>query len=150
MKLYVDADACPVVDTIIDIANKFSVSVVLVRSFDHFSIKTYPTFVENVYVDKGFDAADYKIIQLAKKGDVIITQDYGLAALALPKGCHVLHHKGFIYTKDNIDNLLIQRYASALKRQSGIRTKGPKPFKSENREHFRTILQELLTTITKT
>lgn len=147
MKIYVDADACPVNDQIIETANQFSIDVVLVRSFDHFSTKTYPTFVNIVYVDKGFDAADYKIIQLAKQDDIIITQDYGLAALALPKGCHVLHHKGFLYTKDNIDSLLVTRHANALKRQSGIRTKGPKPFKDSDREAFRIALHELLTKI---
>ena len=58
--------------------------------------------METIYVDSGADAADYRIMQLAKE-DLIVTQDYGLASLALAKGCIVLHHKGYKYTNDNIE-----------------------------------------------
>ena len=61
-------------------------------------------------------------MQLAKE-DLIVTQDYGLASLALAKGCIVLHHKGYKYTNDNIEQLLQTRYLSAMVRKSGKRTK---------------------------
>ncbi len=94
MKVYVDADACPVKDIIIEEAQKTDVPVVLVKSFSHFSLEPDPPGVETVHVDTGADAADYRIMKLAGKGDLIVTQDYGLAALGLGKGCKVLHHKG--------------------------------------------------------
>ena len=142
--IYVDADACPVTDIIIQVAEAHSLKVRLVKSFDHYSLKENPHFVEAIYVDKGADAADYKIMQLAQPGDLIITQDYGLASLALAKGCLVMHHKGFSYRHDNIDMLLHSRYESALARKSGKRTKGPKALTPHDKEVFKQKLQKVL------
>lgn len=136
MKIYVDADACPVKETIISIASNYQIPVVLVKSFAHFSHAKEQLEVETIYVDTGAEAADYRIMQLAQKGDIIITQDYGLASLGLAKGCTVLHHKGFAYTNDNIDQLLQTRYASAIARKSGKRTKGPKAFTADDVKKF--------------
>jgi uncharacterized protein YaiI (UPF0178 family) len=137
MKIYVDADACPVKDIIISEGTKAETPVILVTSFSHFSTAEQPSGVETIYVDSGADAADYRIMKLAQKGDIIITQDYGLASLGLAKGCTVLHHTGYSYTNENIDQLLQTRYLSAMARKSGKRTKGPKPFTAEDRENFR-------------
>lgn len=145
MKIYVDADACPVKDIVIEEGTKLGLPVVLVTSFSHYSNHEQPDGVETIYVDSGADAADYRIMQLAQKGDMIITQDYGLASLGLAKGCHVLHHKGFVYTNDNIDQLLQTRYLSALARKSGKRTRGPKPFTEENRQKFKELYIKKLT-----
>ncbi|WP_174616479.1 YaiI/YqxD family protein [Virgibacillus ihumii] len=148
MKIYVDADACPVKDVIIEIAADYQVPVVIVKSFAHFSPNDEQPGVETIYVDTGAEAADYRIMKLAGSGDIIITQDYGLASLGLAKGCTVLHHKGFAYTNDNIDQLLQTRYLSAMARKSGKRTKGPKAFTSEDEqkftELFRSKLEELI------
>ena len=100
--------------------------------------------MNTVYVDTGAEAADYRIMQLVKKGDVLITQDYGLASLCLAKGCIVLHHTGFRYTADNIDQLLQSRYLSAMARKSGQRTKGPKAFTKEDREQFKSSFRIIL------
>ncbi len=97
-----------------------------------------------MYVDKGADAADFKIVQLIKKGDLLITQDYGLASLVLPKGVSVLHQLGYQYTKENIDGLLEQRYFSGQIRRKGGRTKGPKPFTDQDRTTFKQALIELV------
>lgn len=137
LKIYVDADACPVKDIIIEEATNRNLEVVLVTSISHFSLQAYPPGVETIYVDNGNEAADYRIIQLAKKGDFIITQDYGLASLALGKKCLVMHHKGFMYTNKNIDQMLQTRYLSAQARKAGNRTKGPKAFTNEDKETFR-------------
>lgn len=137
MKIYVDADACPVKDIIIEEASVRQIPVILVMSISHYSVQTYPAEVETVYVDSGRDEADYRIMRLAQRGDLIITQDYGLASLALAKGCKVMHHKGFIYSDKNIDELLETRYLSAQARKAGKRTKGPKPFTKEDKEKFR-------------
>jgi uncharacterized protein len=144
MKIYVDADACPVKDIIISEGTNAKIPVVLVTSFSHFSSAEQPAGVDTIYVDSGADAADYRIMKLVEKGDIIVTQDYGLASLGLAKGCTVLHHKGFTYTNENIDQLLQTRYFSAMARKSGKRTKGPKPFTTEDRENFRILLKKVI------
>lgn len=144
MKILIDADASPVKNEIIQLAEQFQLDVVLVSSIAHYSFEKHPSFVQIVYVEKGADRADFKIVQLAEKGDIIVTQDYGLASLLLPKGCRVVHHMGYEYTRENIDHLLQSRHFSALQRKSGGRTKGPKPFKDENRQQFIRFFTELL------
>ncbi|GLO64785.1 MULTISPECIES: YaiI/YqxD family protein [Oceanobacillus] len=145
MKVYVDADACPVKDIIIKEAGNHNISVTLVTSLSHYSLHEHPAHVETIYVDTGADAADYRIMQLARKGDIIVTQDYGLASLALAKGCYVLHHKGFAYTNHNIDQLLQSRYLSAKERKSGKRTKGPKALTEEDRMNFNQLFLQYIT-----
>ncbi|HLR09366.1 MAG TPA: YaiI/YqxD family protein [Bacillota bacterium] len=144
MKIYVDADASPVKDIVISAGQKARIPVVLVQSFAHFSHETAVDGVEVIYVDTGADAADYRIIKLAEENDIIITQDYGLAALGLSKGCTVLHHKGFAYTNDNIDRLLTTRHANAKARRGGQKTKGPKPLTDEDKARFQALLWETI------
>ncbi|MGM8364942.1 YaiI/YqxD family protein [Virgibacillus sp. W0181] len=144
MKIFVDADACPVTESIITVAEQENLPVTLVKNFAHFSDKDQPAHVETIYVDKGSDIADFRIIQLAKKGDLVITQDYGLASLCLGKGCIPIHHKGFIYTHENIDRLLMSRHMSAKARKSGQRTKGPKAFTEEDEQKFCQLLRKTI------
>ncbi|HAP2813601.1 TPA: YaiI/YqxD family protein [Enterococcus faecalis] len=144
MKIFVDGDGSPVKETVIEVAVEKALDVVIVTSVDHYSLKDYPENVSFVYVDKGADAADFKIVQLIKKGDLLITQDYGLASLVLLKGVLVLHQLGYQYTKENIDGLLEQRYFSGQIRRKGGRTKGPKPFTDQDRTTFKQALIELV------
>ncbi|MGY0693437.1 YaiI/YqxD family protein [Virgibacillus sp. FSP13] len=144
MKVYVDADACPVKDIIISIAKINQIPVILVKSFAHYSNNQEPQGVETIYVDTGADSADYRIMKLAQKDDIIITQDYGLASLSLAKGCVVLHHKGFAYSNENIDQLLQTRYESAMARKSGKRTKGPKAFTAEDEKKFSDLFKKVI------
>lgn len=144
MKVFIDADACPVKNTIITVASEYNIPVVLVKSYAHFSHDEEATGVETIYVDQGSDAADFRIIQLVKPDDIVITQDFGLASLALAKNCIVLHHKGFRYNQGNIDQLLQQRYLSAKARKSGQRTKGPKPFTKEDESKFASLLHKTI------
>lgn len=144
MKIFIDGDGSPVKDTTIEVALAALVEVVIVTSIDHYSLKEYPKNVSFVYVDKGADAADYKIVQLIQKDDILVTQDYGLASLVLPKGARVLHQLGYEYTGENMDGLLEQRYFSAKVRKSGGRTKGPKAFTQADRDKFKEKLLELL------
>lgn len=141
MKIYVDADASPVKDIVVSVAHRYVIPVILVKSFNHFSHDKEESGVETIYVDTGADSADYRIVQLAKSGDIIITQDYGLASLGLGKGCTVLHHVGFAYTIKNMDQLLQTRHISAKARRAGKKTKGPKPFTDKEREKFKKLLQ---------
>ncbi|MBM7689432.1 hypothetical protein BCR24_10400 [Enterococcus ureilyticus] len=144
MKIFIDGDGSPVKETTIEIALSYSIAVVIVTSIDHYSLKEYPENVSFVYVDKGADAADYKIVQLIRQGDILVTQDYGLASLVLPKGVRVLHQLGYEYTGGNIDGLLEQRYFSAKVRKSGGHTKGPKAFTQADRDKFKKTLVELI------
>ncbi|MDQ0159414.1 YaiI/YqxD family protein [Alkalibacillus salilacus] len=144
MNILIDADACPVTHETIEEALKHHIPVIMVKSFAHFSPNDQQPGVDAIYVDSESEAADYKIIQNVQKGDLVVTQDYGLASLVLGKGAHAIHHKGMVYTDDNIDGLLQSRYLNALARQSGERSKGPKAFSNENREHFTSSLQKLL------
>ena len=144
MHIYIDADASPVKEIVIEEAVARNLPVTLVTSISHFSTVQHPQNVQTVYVDNGAEAADYRIMQLIHKGDLLITQDYGLASLCLGKGCIVLHHTGFRYTTDNIDQLLQSRYLSAMIRKNGNRTKGPKPFTNEVRDKFRESLKNIL------
>lgn len=144
IKIIIDSDASPVKDIVIEEAGKQQLPVILVASYAHYSNKVQPDFVKTIYVDSAQEAADYRIVQLLKKDDVLITQDYGLASLALGKKATVLHHKGFEYNQDNIQNLLESRYISAQIRKGGKRTKGPKPFTKEDAEKFRSLLVQIL------
>lgn len=145
MQIIVDADACPVVDIISEEAKKENCQVILVKSYSHFTLKDYPSHVSTKYVDEGADSADYTIVQLARKNDIVVTQDYGLAALCLEKDCHVLHHAGFAYSKAKMDQMLQQRHQNAMMRKAGYRTKGPKKLSAEQKNSFRITLQKLLT-----
>ncbi|WP_017186989.1 YaiI/YqxD family protein [Alkalibacillus haloalkaliphilus] len=144
MKIIIDADACPVTEETITEAKKYNIPVLLVKSFAHFSPFDQQDGVETIYVDSEAEAADYKIMQQAKRGDLIVTQDYGLASLTLPKGCTVIHQKGFLYSEKNIDQLLQSRYVNAMARKSGQRTKGPKAFTVEDRKHYAEKLQTVI------
>ena len=144
MKIFVDADACPVQNEISFSAAQYDIPVVFVKSYAHFSHEETAAHVETIYVDKGAEMADMKIMQLIQANDIVITQDYGLASLCLPRGCTVIHHKGFLYTEENIEQLLAQRYASAQARRAGKRTRGPKPFTEQEREKFQRFFQRLL------
>src|SRR5690625_5070846 len=144
VKIYVDADASPVQKEVIDLVEKNQIPVILIKSFSHFSHDETATNVETINVDEGSDMADFEIIKLAKRDDIVITQDYGLASLCLGKGCFVLHHKGFQYTEQNIDQLLATRHANAKARRGGIRTKGPKAYTEVERQKFTSLLQRII------
>lgn len=145
MNIYVDADACPMKEITIELGTHYDVPIFLVKSYAHYSLQTYPKGVETIYVDSAKEAADYRILSLAKTGDLIISQDYGLAALALAKQCLVIHPTGFRYTNDNIDRLLTTRHQSAQIRKQGGRTKGPKPLSDHDFNTFTHLLTEILT-----
>lgn len=146
MNIFVDADASPVQKEVIEIGKRNNLHVYLVKSYAHFSNEPLPEHVTVIYVDHGRDMADFAIVERINKNDIVITQDYGLASLCLAKRCHVLHHKGFVFTEKNIDQLLASRYESAKARRSGLRTKGPKPFTNEEREKFIVTLQRMIDT----
>ncbi|AXV43028.1 YaiI/YqxD family protein [Staphylococcus warneri] len=134
--IIIDGDACPVVNSVIELTQETGIFVTIIRSFSHFSTQIDPEHVRTVYVDDGPESVDYKIVQLASSKDIVITQDYGLASLLLNKVRFVMHHKGFLFNDDNIQQLLDQRYINAQIRKQGGRHKGPPPFTKQDRQHF--------------
>lgn len=146
MKILVDADACPVKEIIIKQAQKFELKVLLVSSISHFSTKELPDGVERIWVDKGSDEADFKIMKLAYPKDIIVTQDYGLASILLPKKCRVLHHDGYEYTEKSIQKLVDGRHLSAqMRRQmSRSKVKSMDPFADESQYDFEELLVRVI------
>ncbi|UEX89806.1 YaiI/YqxD family protein [Staphylococcus ratti] len=145
MRVLIDGDACPVVDSIIELTVETSIFVYIYRSYAHFSHQVFPPHVESIYIDGGRDAVDFAIIKAIQLNDIVVTQDYGLASIAIQKTPYVLHHLGYLYTKENIDQLLLQRFYSQQERRKSRRhSKGPKPFKDEQRLQFEKTFQSVI------
>lgn len=142
MRIIVDGDACPVKTEIIETAKIFAVPVCMVASFDH----RLPQVdgVEMVQVDRSSQSADMFIANKVKAGDVVITQDFGLACLAIAKHAYTLSFRGETYTEHNIDYLLERRAEFAKRRRQGMRSKGPRPLTDEDRKKFQQNLTKLL------
>lgn len=141
--IVVDGDACPVKKEIVAVARSFGIPVLMVSSFDH--VLQAEEGVTVVQVDRGADSADLYIANHVSAGDVVITQDYGLAALALGKRCKVLSNRGQEYDNSNMDFMLESRHASAVERRRGHYSKGPKAITAEEKMNFQHKLTKLLT-----
>lgn len=123
MKILIDADACPVKEIAVCEAKKRNLEVIMVCDTSHIINDSYST---TIIVDKSADSADMKIVNIAIKGDVVITQDFGVAAMALSKGVYAINQNGMQYTQENIDRLLFERHLSAKVRRSGGKHKNAK------------------------
>ena len=133
MKIFIDADGCPVVDITVRIAKKHSLGCYIICDTAHEFQKDGAT---TVVVEKGADSVDFKLVNLVEAGDIVVTQDYGLAALVLGKGAKALNQNGLIYTDSNIENLLFTRFIGKKERMAGNRTKGPKKRTDQNDADF--------------
>ena len=123
MKIVVDADACPVQDIIEIVAQRCQLEVVLVSNIHHHLQSQYASIV---MVDGASQAADLAIMNMVCPGDIVVTQDYGLASMVIAKGSFALDPSGRIYSDDNIDGLLMSRFLNQKARQAGKRIKGPR------------------------
>ena len=141
MKIIIDADACPVVDIAVGTAKERNLKCILVCDNTHFIQKDG---AETIIVDKGADSADCRIANLTEKCDIVITQDYGLAAMCLSKQATVLNQDGREYTNDNIQGLLEFRAVSKKIRQSGGRLKGMPKRTVEQDKAFEKALENIL------
>lgn len=144
MRFVIDGDGSPVKNEVIKLSDIYQIPVLIVTSVDHYTTKEYSDLVRFIYVDKGADGADYRIVKEINNDDIVITQDYGLAALLLGKQIRIFHHSGTEYRLENIDMLLNQRFMGAKMRQAGKRTKGPKPFTAVDRERFYKMMEQVL------
>ncbi|MGN0575975.1 MAG: YaiI/YqxD family protein [Ruminococcus sp.] len=141
MKIYIDADGCPVVKNTLKIAKEFDVSCIMMCDTAH---RIEHEGAETIIVSKGTDNTDFRLVNMIQKGDIVITQDYGLAAMCLSKQAVVLNQDGRQYTDDNISGLLEFRAASKKIRQSGGRLKGMSKRTSEQDTAFEKKLRKLL------
>lgn len=107
MKIYIDADGCPVVAIAVSIAKEYNLEIIIVKNFAH---EIHEPYAEVVSVDISRDSADFYIVNKLEKGDIVVTQDYGLASLCLSKESIAINQNGLIFTPDNIDGLLNRRH----------------------------------------
>ncbi|MTD31462.1 YaiI/YqxD family protein [Planomicrobium sp. YIM 101495] len=141
VKLLVDADGCPVVNEAIAKAQKYNVPVLLLCDTSH---EMQREGAETIVVSKGADSADFALVNRVGKGDIVVTQDYGLAAMVLAKRGVPIDQNGRVYTDDNIGSLLGSRHVAKKIRQGGGRLKGPKKRRPEQNERFEESLEGLL------
>ena len=144
MRIIVDADACPVKEIILETAGRYNIPVTMVTDTSHV-MNDMPS--ETITVDKGHDSADIAIANRIQRGDIAVTQDYGLACMLMAKGAHILNQNGFLYTDENIDALLMRRHVSAKQRRGGKRSGHIKPRTTEDNERFKECLERLIVSL---
>ena len=143
MKKFVDADACPVVGIVEELAKKYTILVTLLCDTNHVISSDYS---EVIVVGAGADAVDYKLISMCHKGDMVVSQDYGVAAMALGKGAYAIHQSGKWYTNENIDQMLMERHLNKKARRASQKKhlKGPKKRTAEDDEYFRESFEKMI------
>lgn len=143
MKILVDADACPVVRIVEQIAKEFQIPVVLLCDTNHILRSDYS---EIVIVGAGTDAVDFKLVGICREGDLVVTQDYGVAAMILAKGAFGIHQSGKWYTNENIDQMLMERHLAKKERNAKRRNhwKGPTKRTAEDDKRFEISLKKLV------
>ena len=143
MQIFVDADACPVVDVVETIAEKYHIPVTLLCDTNHV---LYSDYSEVIVVGAGADAVDYKLISICHNGDIVVSQDYGVAAMALGKGAYAIHQSGKWYTDENIDRMLMERHFNKKARRSSSKNhiKGTRKRTNEDDERFAQSFEKLV------
>lgn len=140
MRILVDADACPVKNEILKVAKEYQMEVHMFFDNSH----EYKDGYSTVYIlDKGADSVDYALINKSEQGDIIVTQDYGVATMALSKKAFPINQNGMIYNDDNMMGLLSQR-ALNQKLRKHTRIKGPKKRTKKDNQDFEISLRKLI------
>ena len=143
MQILVDADACPVVSIVERVAKEHNLPVTLLCDTNHVLSSDYS---EVIVVGAGADAVDYKLISICHKGDIVVSQDYGVAAMALGKGAYAIHQSGKWYTDENIDRMLMERHLNKKARRSSSKNhiKGTRKRTNEDDERFAQSFEKLV------
>lgn len=143
LRILIDADACPVVREAVEEGRRRGLPVTLLCDEHHMISSDY---AQVRHVSSGADAVDIALMNLCRRGDVVVTQDYGVAAMALGRGAYAMHHTGKRYTDDNIDMMLMERHmAKKARRASGKHhLRGPSKFTQEDRRRFADSFASLL------
>ncbi|MGD0154385.1 MAG: YaiI/YqxD family protein [Thermacetogeniaceae bacterium] len=141
MRILVDADACPVKQVVIKVAKEHKLPVIMFIDTSH---QLNDGYSEVVTVDTQRDSVDIALINRTNAEDIVITQDYGLAALALARSARAINQNGIIYSPDNMDRFLFERHISQKIRRSGGRTAGPKKRTRADDERFEVALRGMI------
>ena len=141
MKIYIDGDGCPVIGVTIKIAKEYNIECILISDTAH-NFDKYD--VQVITVSKGADSVDFKLVNCIQEGDIVITQDYGLAAMCLAKKSIPINQNGIVYTQENIDSFLFTRYLSKKVRMAGGRTKGLPKRDLKLNESFAEVLKKTI------
>lgn len=143
MEIFVDADACPVVRIVEKAAEQRRIPVTLLCDTNHVLQSVYSSVK---VIGAGADAVDFALIGLCRRGDIVVTQDYGVAAMALGKGAYAIHQSGRWYTDENMDQLLMERHLSKKARRASSRNhmKGPAKRTAEDDRRFEQSFLKLL------
>lgn len=141
MKIFIDADGCPVVNETVSLCREFNRECIIICDTSH---RIEKDGAQTIIVEKGADSTDFKLVNLLSKGDVAVTQDYALAAMGLSKGARIINQNGLEYTDSNIDSLLMSRFIAKKVRNAGGRLKGPSKRTKEQTENFVEKLHEIL------
>ena len=143
MKLLIDADGCPVVDIAVALCRKYLIGCLILCDTAH---EMQREGAQTLTFDKGSDSVDFALVNRVCPGDLVVTQDYGLASMCLARKAHVLHQDGWAYTQDNIGALLFQRSESRRFRAGGGRIKGPSKRTRQQDQSFQYAMEQLLQT----
>ena len=141
MNILIDADGCPVVDLTLQIAKQFSVPVIILCDASH---QIEREGAQTLVFDKGADSVDFALVNRVKPGDVVVTQDYGLASMCLAKCARVLNQNGLEYTADNIDALMLRRYENKKLLRAGKHPKGSPKRTKEQDARFADTLEKVV------
>ena len=141
MKVLIDADGCPVVDIAIRLCKQWALPCLVLCDTAH---EFHRDGAETLVFGKGADSVDYALVNRVLPGDIVVTQDYGLASMCLARKARVLHQDGWEYTLDNIDALLLVRHDSRKHRAAGNRMKGPKKRTAQQDNAFSQALSKLI------
>ena len=141
MRIIVDADACPGRDIIEALGKEYELQVIMYCDLNHFLSSDYSSIK---YVDSGFQSVDMAVANEAKEKDVVVTQDFGVAAMVLGKKAFAISPKGYVYDNENIDRLLFERHISQKVRRSGGKTSNPKKRSKEDDERLHNNLKMLI------
>lgn len=133
MKILVDADSCPVKEIIEELARENSIELIMISNQNHCINSPYG---QVVVVDDTGEAADIAIMNLAGPGDIVVTQDYGLASIVLTRGSYVIDPLGRMFDEGNIEGLLMQRYINNKARRAGVHLYSPRKRRPDDDERF--------------
>ena len=146
MKILIDGDGCPVIDIAISVGKKFNMDIIIMCDTSHIFNKEG---AKTMVFSKGADSVDFALINTVQKEDIVITQDYGLAAMAINKAKYVINQNGLIYNNENIDRLLYSRHISKKIRNSGGRVTGSKKRTKEDDINFERVLTQICESLKK-
>lgn len=141
MRVLVDADACAVKEIILEIAKENNIDLYMYFDNSHIYSDDYSKVI---IVDKAKDSVDLRIINDLNSNDIVVTQDYGLASIVISKKAKAINNNGLIFTEDNIDKLLFERFLGVKNRKAKLKTKNMRKRNKKMDDNFRLNFLKLI------